>query len=124
MDSAHGGMKVGWRLPSSEFLKLNVEGSYWAEGDQMGGGRSIRDAAGKWILGSVNHGSAFIAESLALRDGLHMAWNPGTRRLLCESDCKVLVDTLKPSLIAHHAQAGILHEIRDLLDRQCRVDLS
>lgn len=128
MDSDHAWMKVGWRLPPSDFLKLNVDGSYSTDSDQMGWGGAIRDAATKWIMGfqsNSTHSSAFVAEAMALRDGLTIAWNHGSRKLLCESDCKVLVDTLSDScLLIHHPHTEILHEIHQLLNRQWIVELS
>ncbi|XP_057423602.1 uncharacterized protein LOC130717400 [Lotus japonicus] len=90
MDSDHAWLKVGWRLPPSNFLKLNVDGSSATNSDQMGWGGAIRDAAGNWIQGfqsNSKHNSTFVAEAMALRDGLTTAKNHGSRQLLCESDC-------------------------------------
>lgn len=61
---------------------------------------------------------------MALRDGLLIAWNHGSRNILCELDCRELVNILKlPYHIDYHAHALILQEVSCLLRRSWRVEL-
>lgn len=63
-----------WRPPSEETLKMDVDGSYLPEVDIMGGGGGLlRDHAGSWVAGFMSKMcvvSPFLAETMALRDGL------------------------------------------------------
>lgn len=83
-------MSCRWSKPPDGFVKLNVDGSF-REGEQrIGGGGVVRNCHGKWeaAFSSMEPGeNAFMAELLAICDGLHMTWNAGFRRVIVETDC-------------------------------------
>lgn len=128
MDTDFAWLRTRWVPHSPGFMKLNVDGSFFEEDGHSGGGGMLRDIMGNWICGFVSHaeaGMVFTTEASALRDGLLMAWNQGTRQLLCESDCRDLVDILtNQNQIANHGHVGILLVICELLDRNWRAELS
>lgn len=76
----------------------------------------------------MSHGladSAFLAEAMALRDGLRLAWERGYRCLLCESVCKELVNNLDDmEWVRVHVHRATLSEIQDMLRWNLRVELS
>lgn len=97
---------LGVEVPSTRFLEIKCRWELpWGRA-QNGWRGLLRDSEGKWVCGFTSHameGSSFIAQLLALRDGLRMAWDQGMRFLLYESDCmdlvKILVET---SCIRYH----------------------
>lgn len=71
------------------------------------------------------HGNHFMSEALALRDGLVTAWNHGGRKILCELDCKELVNLIKlPAENAQHAQLALVNDIRQLLRRTWTIEVT
>lgn len=119
-----------WQPPSPEFLKLNSDGSYREDAIVMGGGGVLRDSSGKWVNGFISQyleaaSCSFLAEALALRDGLRLAWDNSIRKLICNSDCKELIDAIAdPSCASFHAHGWVLREIHALMTRNWRVELS
>lgn len=70
-------------------------------------------------------GNPFLSEVLALRDGLTATWNQGALKVLCELDCRELVNMLKvPVQNQQYAQVSLLNDLRLLLQRSWRVELS
>lgn len=60
-----------WGPPECGKLKLNLDGSYRASENCMGGGSVARDEGGSWLFEFHSYetgGSAFQAEVMALRD--------------------------------------------------------
>ncbi|XP_057418918.1 uncharacterized protein LOC130713139 [Lotus japonicus] len=112
-----------WRPPSAGFLKLNSDGSYKEDAQVMGGVGLIRDSLGKWICGFISTyreatNSPFLAEALAMRDGLILAWERGVRNIICNSDCQELMQIARDSARAiHHVHGWVLTEIQNLLSR-------
>ncbi|XP_057442557.1 uncharacterized protein LOC130734228 [Lotus japonicus] len=121
-ENGQGMLHKGWRPPQTGFLKLNTDGSYLPETARMGGGGLLRDSAGKWVQGFISagvDGSAFLA------DGLKLAWNNGVRQIQCESDCRELVSCVQDQTRSMaHIHGMILQEIRELLSRDWRIELS
>lgn len=80
------------------FMKLNVDGSYRLQENQMGFGGLLRDEKGIWLAGFMGMecaGSALLAEALAMREGLKMSLLRGHRCVYCESDNQELVRFVK-----------------------------
>lgn len=94
----------------------------------MGAGSLLRDNPGNWLgvfSWTGRNGNPFLAESVALREGLIFAWNQGHRKLLCEVDCKELTTILASSENWRlHAQARLFKEILDLLSRNWNTRIS
>ncbi|XP_057444715.1 uncharacterized protein LOC130736957 [Lotus japonicus] len=54
----------------------------------------------------------------------NLDWRKGAHQIVCESDCKDLIDIVqKRAQTSHHAQVGILQEIYGLVGRCWRVEL-
>lgn len=63
----------------------------------MGTGGLIRNSMGDWIIGFSSNeglGTVLLAELLAVKNGLTLAWKEGMRSVLCESDSLEVVQTL------------------------------
>ncbi|XP_057443884.1 uncharacterized protein LOC130736046 [Lotus japonicus] len=121
-------LQLHWSLPSQDFIKLNSDGSYKEDVNIMGGGGILRDNQGNWIAGftsSQSEGSPFLAEALALRDGLRLAWGHGIRKLVCETDCQDLNEVLVDmSRVNRHDHAAVLKDIKELMERNWRITLA
>lgn len=62
---------------------------------------------------------------ISLGCGLRLAWERGCRRLLCESDCRELVNNLADlEWVRGHSHRAILGEICDMLHWNWRIELS
>lgn len=100
-------------------MKLNTDGSFQEVDDRMGAGGLLRENFGNWLGGfswTGLNGNPFLAEVIALREGLVFAWNQGHREVLCEVDCRELTTVLASSENwRFHAQARLRREIRVLL---------
>lgn len=62
----------------------------------MGYGGVVRDSSEQWVhgfFGGCNGGSPLLAKLLALKASLEMTWDCGQRMVICETDCKEIVDT-------------------------------
>ena len=73
---------------------LAVDGSWVVGLGRMGCGGFIRDSSRGWISGfsiSFGHGNSFLAEMLAIEEGLKLTWELGYRRVSCVTDCKEAV---------------------------------
>nr|KYP60483.1 hypothetical protein KK1_022889 [Cajanus cajan] len=72
-----------WAPPGQGDVKLNVDGSC-SNQKSMGGGGVLRGGRGDWQFGfstCYGQGSPFLAEILAIRDGLMHAWRLGYRNI-------------------------------------------
>ncbi|XP_057427717.1 uncharacterized protein LOC130721007 [Lotus japonicus] len=88
----------------------------------------LQDHNGNWVQGFTHkmlHGNSFLAEAIALRDGLQLVWNLGVRKLICESDCKTLVNAGQDRPQILPPDLGLLvTEIKNLTQLQWQVLVS
>ncbi|XP_057438959.1 uncharacterized protein LOC130730842 [Lotus japonicus] len=91
----------------------------------MGGGGLIRDMNGTYLVGFMSYAcgvNPFLAEALALRQGVCIAWIRGFRQVLCEVDCAELAPVLEDGEgLRFHVERWIL---KDMLGRSWRVSLA
>lgn len=88
---------AAWQPPSNGKVKLNVDGIWHPTRNKMGGGGVLRDHVGRWISGFTSfrgQGAPFLAELLALDQGLQHTWNLGYRDVVCESDSLEVVTSV------------------------------
>lgn len=117
-------VNLKWERPPPGKLKLNIDGSFREHEDVMGSGGVLRDEHGAWMCGFASHvcgGNAFLAETIALRDGLRLAWSKGIRDLICESDCKELLAAIEDTDTARFVLE--VQQIVELLQRNWSVSL-
>ncbi|KAF5443558.1 hypothetical protein F2P56_036105, partial [Juglans regia] len=88
-----------WCPPSSDFLKLNVDGAVFLGDTKAGIGMVLRDSTGKVVMATFVAESAVLEPStielLAVFRGLQMCLPLGVPKLIVESDCLVIVQELK-----------------------------
>lgn len=63
----------------------------------IGAGGLLRSSSGDWIAGFSSCegvGDIFLAELLAIKQGLPLAWNMNFRKIICESDSLDVINTL------------------------------
>lgn len=94
-------------------FKLNMDGSFLAEISTMGVGGLIRSSTGAWVSGVAGFEgvrNSLLAELLAVKPGLHLAWNEG---LICESDALEVVSLVQDGGCSNslHANATIFFMI-------------
>ena len=90
-------LTIRWHPPPSPFLKLNMDGSALGNPRLAGVGGVLRDHWSRWISSfSLHVGLATnnLAELAAVRRGLEMAWDKGTKHLQLELDFKVVLTWL------------------------------
>ncbi|KAL6545491.1 hypothetical protein OROGR_009365 [Orobanche gracilis] len=113
-----------WVPPKPGFIKLNVDGSFrdWAK--CIGGGGVLRDEKGNCLMGFKSMevgGNSFLAEVLALKEGLLLAWSNGFLDVICEMDCAEVLSGLEDPQSLQFCPS--LNDIKVLLNRQWRVSL-
>lgn len=93
----------------------------------IGAGDLLRSSSGDWIAGFSSCegvGDIFLAELLAIKQGLLLAWNMNFRKIICESDSLDVINTLLDrSPRVHHAYALVILEVVQLLQHQWSVSL-
>ncbi|KAK4286586.1 hypothetical protein QN277_003122 [Acacia crassicarpa] len=86
-----------WIPPPDGWIKLNTDGAVSVENRKAGCGGVVRDNKGRWISGFIQYiGCCEVIESeeWALLYGLKQVWEEGFRRVVVESDAKLLIDKL------------------------------
>ena len=90
---------AAWEAPTTGWLKMNVDGSFVPGSKEGGIGVVIRDDKGRVLLTAwsyISKGSDVEEiEALACREGLKLAVEWCKQRLILESDCRSLVETIK-----------------------------
>ncbi|XP_021815817.1 uncharacterized protein LOC110758301 [Prunus avium] len=87
-----------WVTPKENFVKVNFDGAWSASDITAGIGTVIRDQFGSFCAGSaapILCQSALAAEAEAAISGLHLAAINGNKKVIMESDSKVLIDGIK-----------------------------
>nr|KYP52455.1 hypothetical protein KK1_025575 [Cajanus cajan] len=87
----------------------------------MGTGGLVRNQQGEWLAGfssNEGQGDAPLAELLALRNGLEVAWECGYREIMCECDALDVVNVVMGLLdLNFHPHARVVLQIRMLMNR-------
>ncbi|XP_057456613.1 uncharacterized protein LOC130747639 [Lotus japonicus] len=114
-----------WCCPPERKIKLNVDGSFMLANLCMGGRGILRASKGSWVVGFHSHGdggNALVTEATTLREGLDLAWNKGCRFILCEVDCKDLLQALEDDESMRFLP--VLQEVQERLQNQWFMELS
>lgn len=89
--------RTRWSKPIPNYVKLNLDGS-WYPGTMKGSiGIVSRNSSGEWCGGLASPllcVSSLSAEAAAALCALHLARNKGYLRVIMEADCKVLIDCI------------------------------
>ncbi|KAL6542939.1 hypothetical protein OROHE_010459 [Orobanche hederae] len=107
--------RISWKWPPPLWTKLNTDGSKRDDVQSAAGGGLLRDAAGAFIYGfSNNYGdiSITIAELLALRDGLQMAWSRRIPKIQVKVDSEVVLKLFLSSDTWEHPLHNVLGDCR------------
>lgn len=113
-------VQIGWLPPPSLWLKCNIDSSVRGEDNSAGCGGVCRDSMGNWVFGfSRNMGSSNVlwAELWAIYTMINLAWDRGVRRIMVESDSKVVVQLVTEGCVVLHPYASLVNQIRVRLER-------
>ncbi|GMN68764.1 hypothetical protein TIFTF001_037815 [Ficus carica] len=107
-----------WLPPQSGYLKLNIDASVSSGSDHIGIGAVIRDEKGR-ILGAMAKSvegtfSPFLAECIALREGLMMAKELESFTLVVETDAINVVSAVSDNT-EFSLECPILEDVKQLL---------
>ena len=92
----------------------------------VGVGGVIRDHMGSWIGGfarNIGFCSSVTAELWAIHVGLHRTWDKGFRKVVLESDSKVIVGIIKGDTVRVDRNYNLIMQIRGLLGREWEVKI-
>ncbi|KAL3838984.1 hypothetical protein ACJIZ3_023575 [Penstemon smallii] len=106
--------QVKWSKPQVGWFKLNTDGSL------------LRDDAGNWVVGfsrKLGEVTITMAELLAIREGLSLAWEKRIPRLVMESDSEVAVKLINEADVETHPLGNIIIDCRSLIRMpwECRL---
>lgn len=90
-------------------------------------GGLLRSDKGEWLSGfstKEGEGDPFLAELLAVKNGLAHAWEEGAKHVWCESDSSEVISVLSSARdYALHAHAVTILEISKFINRDWTVHL-
>ncbi|KAE8776165.1 hypothetical protein D1007_51201 [Hordeum vulgare] len=91
-------VRHGWQRPPDGLYKLNVDAGFSEDSGTGSTGAVLRSDKGVFIVGSCSAISfaedVSSAEARALRDGLLLASEVGVQKIIVESDCQDVIDTM------------------------------
>jgi ribonuclease HI len=107
-------VRVGRIKPPENSLMLNVDASYNKDRSTGSTGAVIRDSNGHFIAADAKYFEhvldAPMAEALAHREGLGLASQVGCNRLMVQTDCMEVVETMKQQGMSATASGPIYEE--------------
>ncbi|KAG9146963.1 hypothetical protein Leryth_005228 [Lithospermum erythrorhizon] len=87
-----------WQIPETGYMKFNIDAAFNATTNSGAAGVIRRNAKGEFWGAKYNRithvGSPLLAECLAMREGIEFAWKHNWRRIILESDSKLLIQVL------------------------------
>lgn len=98
--SARPSRESRWSPPPPSVIKFNSDGAYSSSRSAAAFGIIARDSSGSaqlWRFGRVVASSAIFIEAWALRIACGVAMESNFGEVICESDCKLLIDYLNSS---------------------------
>ncbi|KAK4480848.1 hypothetical protein RD792_011700, partial [Penstemon davidsonii] len=107
-----------WVKPDKGWFKVNTDESVLVEKKSAAAGGVIRDDEGVWIRGfSRNLGDVTItvAELLAAREGLSLAWERRLPCIILELDSEVVVKLIRHADTSQHPLGAVIEDCRRLL---------
>ncbi|RYR16350.1 hypothetical protein Ahy_B04g073348 [Arachis hypogaea] len=108
---------VGWSRPDEDYVKLNVDGSWFSQRSNAACGGVFRDSAGRFLKGfSCNLGNCSImhAELWAIIHGLNTATMNGYLNMVVESDSAAAIKFINHGCPPAHPCAPLIQDIRTL----------
>jgi hypothetical protein len=109
-----------WSPPSSEFLKINTDGSFYSQSHTGGWGFTIRDEGGVLLAagaGNLEHVSnALHAEALGMLYALNTSARIGCNRVIFETDSVVLKQAVSSKEYDLSPLGALFQEIKIQLD--------
>lgn len=110
---------AGRTPPPTNFVKINVDGSYTNEGWAAIGGL-IRDTSGYWTLGFNKHigdGSAILTEVCSIFIGLQVAWKFGYNCVVVECDSLSTINFLSNNMQPTHPLHSLIGLCKETINR-------
>ncbi|KAF5470679.1 hypothetical protein F2P56_011176 [Juglans regia] len=108
-----------WKPPSSSFLKLNVDGAVFADGNKAGVGLVLRDENGKVVWAATKAEDAVDApvtiELIAVLRGLQLCQPLGIPNLVVETDCLSLVQELQGTQESFSPNGNLIKDAKELM---------
>jgi ribonuclease HI len=120
-------IQIKWSKPSPGWSKLNVDGSWVANGATGGAGMILRDDQGAVIFTACRHlvscDSPLEAELRACAEGLFLAMRLSDCPIVVESDCLEAVQMINEDTVNRSPYAGLINEVKYLCGsaRECNV---
>ncbi|XP_021746403.1 uncharacterized protein LOC110712249 [Chenopodium quinoa] len=115
-----------WAPPHKGYFKLNTDGS-WIGINNAGGGGVQRCDKGLWQFGYAANYSAItpvVAELLAIKEGLLIAWAREIKLLELETDAAALKKMLEdPDSFKDHDIGNIIRDVASILRRTWKVSI-
>ncbi|QHO25231.1 Putative ribonuclease H protein [Arachis hypogaea] len=118
------GSIIRWVRPNGEYIKLNVDGSWFAHRSNAACGGVFRDSAGRYLIGfagNLGNCSIMHAELWAIVHGLTIAITHGYQNLMVESDSVAAINFIKNGSSSGHHCAPLIQDVRVLTERLKKV---
>ncbi|CAJ2644087.1 unnamed protein product [Trifolium pratense] len=109
---------TSWHPCRTNFMVLNVDGSYLGSPGRADFGGLIRKGSGECIIGFsgfLGIANVILAELMALYHGLKIARTSGYNHRLCYPDSQTVLDLVLKRYNSYHCYAAVIANIQDLL---------
>lgn len=114
-----------WVPPPLGWVKVNVDGAVARSNRKAGCGGVIRGHWGEWLMGfsqPLGLAEVEVAEEWAILLGLRLAWDEGYKKVMVESNSKLLVEKLLDSRQDDN-NSSVFFQIRSMLSSNWEVKL-
>jgi len=107
-----------WKPPAEQWVKCNMDGSFFEQAGQGGTGVMLRDHMGAFqgaqSLWHEHCIDALMMEAFACKEGLEFARQCGVQRVHLETDCLELVRLCEMEGVQRSMIMPVLHEVKEL----------
>ncbi|KAF7805325.1 putative ribonuclease H protein At1g65750 family [Senna tora] len=117
---------MSWQPPQEGWYKINCDGSYWYNSDDISCGGVIRNSRGEWITGfskKLGKGSVFQVELWGALLGLRTAWELQLPRVVLETDSKLVHNFITSGCNISNPFLHMAKEFTELLSKAWEVDV-
>lgn len=112
--------EITWSLPSTNAIKLNLDGSSLGNPGPSGYGVLLQNSQGEWLQGFKGfwgHATNLYAKFIALLKGVQLAWDRGDRHVICKSNSLTALDILHQDDTMLHPYASIINQLKEFKTR-------
>ncbi|KAF7806786.1 putative non-LTR retroelement reverse transcriptase [Senna tora] len=126
LQNPSAGNPMTWQPPDEGWYKINCDGSYWCNSDDISCGGVIRNSHGDWITGfakKLGKGTVFQAELWGALIGLKTAWDLHLPSVILETDSTLVYNFITKGCSDSSPVVNMARSFKDLLAKDWMVHI-